>query len=717
MIKKKLKEMQKNNSYINNSDLNNINNFKNIKSISPKLKYKKIEIKSKENLPELKLKSRVEEQRYPIFNKKNRSNIIMSSNLNNIGNIQIKKIIISKKPKNNSINKRNEVIFPKINTLKKNVLKQSDIHFNNELNDNHNSEEEYNSSFSNDYRHINFNTINESYIINKIKNSSKKNNGISNLSLSRDKKNINKHHKMKLKKAQISSISQILTNNKLNKKENNDDILKHNLLFQYMTKEHILIPKLNPSSSSHNIHIEKDINNNISKINKANSNYINNKDNSIHNLKLISIKNLKQNSPNKNQNILSNDLKELDNSSEKIKINLLHNKLSPLSSSPSSSKSSILNKNLLINQISYTLSKTVEISTDIFKKSFPNFEESVTSSYNEFSSDSNILIKGYAYNTSKGIIRNYNEDEITITKINSNDEFFYFFGVFDGHGGNGCSLYLKENFHNFIKEFSAESLRNAVYQSENEFLTKKAVDENNNICDSSGSCGIIAIIKNNKFIISNTGDSRIVVYKNGKVFFATEDHKPNSEKEKERIKNAGGQIYQSPSFIVFYQNGKKIDLPWRVFPGRLSVSRTFGDIGAKNEKFGGKNGVIIPNPDITEFEINNEFDFMVIGCDGIFDVLSNEDLYEIWKIVLKIQKDEIEKNKDIENNMEYNINKLCGDFAALIIKSAMAKKSLDNVSCIVVLFNINIYDNEKSENINLKNNNENMIEEIKEIKE
>ena len=259
MIKKKLKEMQKNNSYINNSDLNNINNFKNIKSISPKLKYKKIEIKSKENLPELKLKSRVEEQRYPIFNKKNRSNIIMSSNLNNIGNIQIKKIIISKKPKNNSINKRNEVIFPKINTLKKNVLKQSDIHFNNELNDNHNSEEEYNSSFSNDYRHINFNTINESYIINKIKNSSKKNNGISNLSLSRDKKNINKHHKMKLKKAQISSISQILTNNKLNKKENNDDILKHNLLFQYMTKEHILIPKLNASSSSHNIHIEKDI--------------------------------------------------------------------------------------------------------------------------------------------------------------------------------------------------------------------------------------------------------------------------------------------------------------------------------------------------------------------------------------------------------------------------------------------------------------------------
>ena len=33
--------------------------------------------------------------------------------------------------------------------------------------------------------------------------------------------------------------------------------------------------------------------------------------------------------------------------------------------------------------------------------------------------------------------------------------------------------------------------------------------------------------------------------------------------------------------------------PLRVFPGRLSVSRTFGDIEAKMEKFGGNSNVII----------------------------------------------------------------------------------------------------------------------------
>ena len=715
MIKKKKKEIQKNNSTINCIDITNINKFKNIKSINQDEKYKKIENIKKDNLPELKLKSRVESDRNLIYNKKNQSNIIMNNNLNNISNIKIKKLIISNKPKNNSLNKKNEVIFPKINTLNKNAINQRENHSNNELNENHNSEDEYNYSFSNDYRNMNFNTINDSYAINKIKNSSRIYNGLNNLSLSRKKNNINKHHKLKLKKTKNSSVSQILPNNIYYKQENNDNIFKHNLLLQYMAKDNISIPLLN-ASSSHNIHIEKDINNITSNENKVNINSINNKNNNIHNLKLMSTKNMKQNSPIKNPNIFSNELKEIDNTSERInKINLLLNKISPLSSS--SSSNSLINKNLLMNHINYPFSKTVEISADIIKQSFHNFEESVTSYYNEFSSNSNILIKGYAYNTSKGIIRNYNEDTITVTKIildNKKDEFFYFFGLFDGHGGNGCSLYLKENFHNFIKEFSADSLRNAVYQSENEFLTKKALDENNNICDSSGSCGAITIVKNNKLIISNTGDSRIVVYKNGKLFFATEDHKPNSDKEKERIKNSGGQIYQTTSLIPLYYNGKKIDLPWRVFPGRLSVSRTFGDIGAKNEKFGGKKGVIIPSPDITEFEINNEFDFMVIGCDGIFDVLSNEDLYEIWKIVLKIQKDEIEKYKDIEKNNELNIDKLYGDFAALIIKSAMAKNSLDNASCIVVLFNINSYENENNENNNLKNSNENLIEEIKE---
>ena len=67
-----------------------------------------------------------------------------------------------------------------------------------------------------------------------------------------------------------------------------------------------------------------------------------------------------------------------------------------------------------------------------------------------------------------------------------------------------------------------------------------------------------------------------------------------------------------------------------------------------------------------------------MGCDGIFDVLSNKEIMECIKIVLRINK-----------NKKKKINELCGDFANMIIKSALAKESFDNVSCIVVVFNVN----------------------------
>ena len=189
------------------------------------------------------------------------------------------------------------------------------------------------------------------------------------------------------------------------------------------------------------------------------------------------------------------------------------------------------------------------------------------------------------------------------------------------------------------------------------------------------------MIQKNKCIISNVGDSRLVLYKNNSVFFCTEDHKPGSKVEKERIEKAGGKIYQTPSIFPLYQNGKQIEIPWRVLPGRLSVSRTFGDVEAKEEKFGGNKNVVVACPDITEIDLDNEFNLIVLGCDGIFDVLSNEEILECIRIVLK-------EKKITEVNDLTDISELCGDFAAMIIKSALAKDSFDNVSCIVIALNI-----------------------------
>lgn len=63
----------------------------------------------------------------------------------------------------------------------------------------------------------------------------------------------------------------------------------------------------------------------------------------------------------------------------------------------------------------------------------------------------------------------------------------------------------------------------------------------------------------------------------------------------------------------------------RVLPGRLSVSRTFGDAEAKITRYGGNPNVVIADPEIKSFKITKDHDFIVLGCDGIFDKMSNSD--------------------------------------------------------------------------------------------
>lgn len=65
--------------------------------------------------------------------------------------------------------------------------------------------------------------------------------------------------------------------------------------------------------------------------------------------------------------------------------------------------------------------------------------------------------------------------------------------------------------------------------------------------------------------------------------------------------------------------------PFRVFPGRLSVCRTFGDCEAKMKALGGLPSVVICDPEVLKFEDGtNKIDFIIIGSDGLFDKLKND---------------------------------------------------------------------------------------------
>ena len=626
--------------------------------------------------------------------------------------------LIPKIQKNNALYKKSELMFPKIKkNTSNNVYNEQDrnliiTNFNsNTLHNNSNNYNNYKSSSRRKYIHSTRNAKTKTfygiYNINKINNlnNNNTNNNINNLN-------------------NINSLNQIQNKNRLNNfNEKTNDIEKNNLDHQhhnnntnYVINLHKIkskIPKYPrgnksmPSRIATKIKRYKNDQNDQNVVDHLtikplvnypkNNNYLP----SSSNIKLNTNLNSNLNS-NINNNINSTNINNSNNSNNPNSLNSL--KPTPSSLPTANNFSEYLNilQNLFSSLTSLTggqnpfynldePKKAVELSPEIFKNTYKNFIPSIKSSPDEF--NKNDIIKGYAYNSSMGNIRDYNEDTITATKIilniknnigntnNNENNSFYFFGIYDGHGGSGCSLYLKNNLHKYIKSFSKESIKEAINEVEKKFLKNEALDEKGELKDQSGSCGIIAMIQKNKCIIANIGDSRLVIYKNNSIFFCTEDHKPGSKIEKERIIKNGGNIYQTPSLFPLYQNGKQIEIPWRVFPGRLSVSRTFGDIEAKNEKFGGNKNVVVALPDINEIELGEEFNLIVLGCDGIFDVLTNEEILQCIKMVLK------EKNITKIDD-EVNISELCGDFAEMIIKSSLAKDSFDNVSCIVIAINI-----------------------------
>ena len=54
------------------------------------------------------------------------------------------------------------------------------------------------------------------------------------------------------------------------------------------------------------------------------------------------------------------------------------------------------------------------------------------------------------------------------------------------------------------------------------------------------------------------------------------------------------------------------------------MSRTLGDLEAKDPRLLGNAKVVIPDPDISQFTATPEHDFVILACDGIFDKLDDK---------------------------------------------------------------------------------------------
>ena len=353
-----------------------------------------------------------------------------------------------------------------------------------------------------------------------------------------------------------------------------------------------------------------------------------------------------------------------------------------------------INSNIKYITINDIIGDKCDINLDILRLFFNNFEPSKTSRKNMG------VVKSYGVNTYQGIVRNYNEDRVSII-INMNKPKDYikgrwpktsFFGIYDGHGGEGCSEYLRDNLHKLIcnndyfPENIPEAIKFGISKAEQEFINNFALSENKEeIIDKSGSCAIIILIVDTNIYVANVGDSRCLLSMNDGHNYVevTKDHKPNSPNEIIRIKKNGGNIYQSQTVINNTDNndlnGKILIGPYRVLPGRLSVCRTIGDAESKLVKFGGNPNVIICEPEIFYYDLKKEnIDFFILGCDGIYDQMTNEEVIDCAWMVLN------EKDHVLVKECNNNIHNQSGLIVDLILKSSLARKSFDNVTCLFI---------------------------------
>jgi len=362
---------------------------------------------------------------------------------------------------------------------------------------------------------------------------------------------------------------------------------------------------------------------------------------------------------------------------------------------------SITESAIILN--SSTPKKSEKLSLQLLSKKYDYYESP------KFSNKQIGPLKSFSYNSYQGLFKDYYEDKISISslvkkptssKIKSWPKIS-FFSIFDGHGGEECSEFLKENYLKYLvknKNFPfdiKQSMIEAFQEVEEEFFKLKCKDTLEE-SDKSGSCALVAVIFDNKIYVANIGDSRAIMSINEgtKIKQLTVDHKPDNLAEFERAIKNGSKIYlddnddpyRDVSKIQFIKDKHDLekkkeikqnsdeDKIFREYPSDLAVMRTVGDIKAKRKEFGGNPGTIINHPDIFIIDINSNDDFIVLGCDGIFDDLSNQEIVDAAWMVFK--------HRGKEKN--YDIHELSQEACDLVIKYALEKQTTDNLSCIII---------------------------------
>jgi serine/threonine protein phosphatase PrpC len=198
---------------------------------------------------------------------------------------------------------------------------------------------------------------------------------------------------------------------------------------------------------------------------------------------------------------------------------------------------------------------------------------------------------------------------------------FAVFAVFDGHGGHEVAQYVEKQFVPSLERnpsFRRNDLERALSENfiamDQLILTPAGQAEIRRLMNSdtpggesmAGCTANVVLVKDGNLVVANAGDSRAVLGRGGQAVELSLDHKPDLPIEKARIERAGGYV----------EDGRVM--------GNINLSRSLGDFEYKNSSKPPAEHMITAVPDTRSVRLTANDDFMILACDGIWDMLTSE---------------------------------------------------------------------------------------------
>ncbi|OMJ28255.1 Protein phosphatase 2C-like protein [Smittium culicis] len=219
------------------------------------------------------------------------------------------------------------------------------------------------------------------------------------------------------------------------------------------------------------------------------------------------------------------------------------------------------------------------------------------------------------------------------------DQFFA--AIFDGHSGKTAAEWCGNNFHLVLQELLTENpdlpieqvINNTFVKVDNYFSTLERCR--------SGCTAVTALlipspqnIPSFDLYVANVGDARCVYSNNLETIRLTYDHKGDDQFEANRIINAGGYVF----------NGR--------VNGVLAVTRSLGDSSMKQ--------FVVGNPYVSHISIPKSSGTLVLACDGLWDVCSDD-------MAIKLANESPDPQSAAESLVQYAVDNFSTDNISVIV--------------------------------------------------